>query len=116
MTDKRRYGVIAVRFQPGPPTLYTLSIAGQHWAAVEWSPSRRTWCIEDAAGRCLLHCEHVHGDHIDRPSAIALAKAMIRDGRMPTPEEAERQLREQQAIQEPQDAHPADDLSIILRR
>ena len=88
MTDKRRYGVIAVRFQPGPPTLYTLSIAGQHWAAVEGSPSRRTWCIEDAAGRCLL----------------------------PTPEEAERQLREQQAIQGPQDAHPADDLSIILRR
>jgi hypothetical protein len=41
---------------------------------------------------------------------------MIRDGRMPTPEEAERQLRERQAIQERQDAHPADDCSIILRR
>jgi hypothetical protein len=117
MTDKRRWGVIAVQFHPGPPTLYTLSIGGEHWAAVEWSPSRRTWCIEDAAGHCLAHCEHVHGDHIDRPTALALAKAMIRDGRMPAPEEAEQQLQERQrAVQELQDTHSADDLSIILRR
>ena len=116
MADKRRWKAIAVRFRPGPPQIYQLTIDGQVWSAVEWSPSRRTWCIEDACGHCLAHCEHIHGDHIDRSSAIALAKAMIRDGRMPTPEEAERQLRERQAIQEPQDAHPADDLSIILRR
>jgi hypothetical protein len=108
--------VIEIRFRPGPPAIYSLTIAGQHWAAVEWSPSRRTWCIEDAAGHCLAHCEHIHGDHIDRPSAIALAKAMIRDGRMPTPEEAERQLRERKAIQKMQDDHSTDDLSTILRR
>jgi hypothetical protein len=105
--DKRRWGVIAVRFRPGPPAIYSLTIDGQHWAAIEWSASRQTWCIEDSSGHCLAHCEHIHGDHIDRPSAIALAKAMIRDGRMPTPEEAERQLRERQAIQELQDEREA---------
>jgi hypothetical protein len=36
----------------------------------------------------------VHGDHIDQRTAVDLAKAMIRDGRMPTPEEALRQLQE----------------------
>jgi hypothetical protein len=94
MTDKdpRRWGVIETRFRPGPPQIYQLTIGGQLWAVVEWSPSRRTWCIEDAAGHCLAHCEHVHGEHIDQPTALALAKAMIRDGRVPTPEEAERRL------------------------
>jgi hypothetical protein len=105
--DKRRWGVIKVQFHPGPPTFYALSIAGEHWAAVEWSASRQTWCVEDSSGHCLAHCEHIHGDHIDRPSAIALAKAMIRDGRMPTPEEAERQLQERQAFQGPQDERQA---------
>ena len=111
--DKRRYGIIEVR--PINQATYHLTINDKLWSEVEWSPSRQTWCIQDACGLCLAHCEHVHGDHIDQRTAVALAKAMIRDGRMPTPEEAERQLREQQAIQ-PQDAHPADDLSIILRR
>jgi hypothetical protein len=90
--DRRRWGIIEVRFRPGPPTLYRLTIAGQLWAAVEWSSSRRAWCIEDAAGRCLAHCEHVHGEHLDAQTAVALAKQMIRDGRVPAPEEAERQL------------------------
>jgi hypothetical protein len=30
------------------------------------------------------------------PTALALAKAMIRDGRVPTPEKARRQLQERQ--------------------
>jgi hypothetical protein len=96
-TDPRRFGVITVRFHPGPPTLYRLTIGGQLWAAVEWSAVRRAWCIEDAAGHCLAHCEHVHGEHIDQQTAVALAKAMIRDGRVPTPEEANRQLEESQS-------------------
>jgi hypothetical protein len=66
------------------------------WSEVEWSPRRRTWCIQDACGHCLAHCEHIHGDHIDQRTAVALAKAMIRDGRMPTPEEAERRLQQRQ--------------------
>jgi hypothetical protein len=62
---------------------------------------RRTWCIQDACGHWLVHCEHIVGEHIDQRTAIALAKAMIRDGRMPTPEEAERQLQKRQ-LQEAQ--------------
>jgi hypothetical protein len=100
MVDKRRYGVIEVRFCPGPPAIYSLMIGGRQWAAVEWSASRRTWCIEDAAGHCLAHCEHIHGDNIDRPTAIALAKRMIVDGTIPTPEEASRQLAAEHAAEE----------------
>jgi hypothetical protein len=70
----------------------------QVWAAVEWSEGKRRWCIEDAAGRCLAHIEHQHGQHKDHIAAIALAKAMIRDGRMPTPEEAEQAWREREQI------------------
>jgi len=89
-----------------------------HWGAVEWSPTRRRWCIEDAAGACLAHCEHIHGEHVDQQTAVALAKRMILDGRMPTPEEARRQLQERQAAQEQQDAQPASALDTIpiLRR
>jgi hypothetical protein len=53
--------------------------------------------VHPGRGRpCLAHCDHIVGTNIDQRAAIALAKAMIRDGRMPTPEEAERQLRERQ--------------------
>jgi hypothetical protein len=79
------------------------------WAAVEWSPTRKRWCIEDAAGRCLAHVEHQHGEHQDKDAAIALAKDMIRDGRMPSPEDAERTWQERQdqhrAVLEPLE-HP----------
>jgi hypothetical protein len=73
---------------------------------IEWSAQRRQWCIEDAAGRCLAHREHVHGEHIDQQTAIELAKAMIRDGRIPTPEEAERQLQERQRVTLPPELEP----------
>jgi hypothetical protein len=84
-TDPRRHGVIEVRCRSG---IYRLTIAGQLWASVEWSPSRRRWCIEDGVGLCLAHVEHIHGEDPDPQAAIQLAKKMIRDGRMPTPEEA----------------------------
>src|SRR5262249_18502855 len=44
--DPRRFGVIEVRFEGGPPAIYRLTVAGQLWSSVEWSPSRRRWCIE----------------------------------------------------------------------
>jgi hypothetical protein len=71
-----------------------LTINRKLWACVEWSPSRRTWCVQDASGRCLAHCDAIHGEHIDAYTAVQLAKAMIRDGRMPTPEDAAQQLHE----------------------
>jgi hypothetical protein len=74
--------------------LYNLTINGKLWACVEWSASRRGWCIQDASGRCLAHCDAIHGQDIDAQTAVALAKKMIRDGRMPAPEVAQQQLEE----------------------
>ncbi len=91
MTDHRRYGVIKVRRHNADT--YHLTIDGELWSEVEWSPSRRAWCIQDAAGHCLTHVEHIIGQDRDVQTAIRLAKRMIVDGRMPTPEEAAAQLR-----------------------
>jgi hypothetical protein len=71
-----------------------LSIGGVHWGAVEWSHKRQAWCIEDAEGRCLSHHSHVHGQAASRDAAVTLARELIRDGRMPTPEEAKRRRKE----------------------
>ena len=54
----------------------------------------KAWCVQDASGRCLAHCDAIHGEDVDAQTAVALAKAMIRDGRMPTPEDAQQQLEE----------------------
>ena len=90
MNDKRRYGVIEVR-RVNAET-YHLTINGVVWSEVEWSPSRQRWCIQDAAGHCLAHEDHIVGEDRDPQTAIRLARRMIVDGRMPTPEEARRQL------------------------
>jgi hypothetical protein len=89
-TDRRRYGVIEVR-RVNAET-YWLTIGGRMWSEVEWSRSRRAWCIQDAAGRCLTHVEHIVGQDRDPQATIRLAKRMIVDGRMPAPEEAHAQL------------------------
>jgi hypothetical protein len=60
------------------------------------SATRRAWCIQDAAGRCLTHVEHILEQDRDVQTAIRLARCMIVDGRMPAPEVARQQLREQQ--------------------
>jgi hypothetical protein len=89
--DRRRYGVIEVH-RINAET-YHLTIGGRLWSEVEWSPSRRAWCVQDAAGQCLTHVEHIVGQDRDPAAAIRLAKRMIVDGSMPTPEEALAQLR-----------------------
>ena len=94
MTDQRRYGVIEVR-RINAET-YQLTINGEMWSEVEWSSSRQRWCIQDAAGQCLTHVEHIVGHDRDVQTAIRLAKRMIVDGRMVTPEDAEQQLKEQE--------------------
>jgi hypothetical protein len=93
-TDKRRYGVIEVR-RINAET-YWPEINGQMWSEVEWSRERQMWCIQDAAGHCLTHVEHIIGQDRDPQTAIRLAKRMIVDGRMPTSEEACDQLRVEQ--------------------
>lgn len=92
MTDQRRYGVIEV--QRINAETYHVTINGQMWSEVEWSPSRQRWCIQDAAGHCLTHVEHIVGQDRDVQTAIRLAKRMIVGGRMPSPEEAHQQLEE----------------------
>lgn len=92
MTDRRRYGVIEVRRLNA--STYHLMISRVMWSEVEWSSSRQAWCIQDAAGQCLTHVERIVGQDRDVQTAIRLAKRMILDGRMPTPENAEEQLRE----------------------
>src|SRR5262245_48868566 len=90
MTDRRRYGVIEVR-RINAET-YHLTINGQMWSEVEWSATRQAWCIQDAAGQCLAHVEHIVGQDRDVQSAIRLAKKMIITGDMPTPEESRARL------------------------
>jgi hypothetical protein len=65
-----------------------ITINGTHWAAVEWSEKRQAWCIEDAEGKCLQHAESIRGQVSTKEEAVALAVEMIRDGRMPSPEQA----------------------------
>jgi hypothetical protein len=87
MTDRRRYGVIEVgRINA---ETYHLTIDGEMWSEVEWSRSRQAWCIQDAAGHCLTHVEHIVGQDRDVQTAIRLAKKMIISGEMPTPEDAQ---------------------------
>jgi hypothetical protein len=97
--DPRRYRIIETRFRSNPAR-YNLTIDGVLWSEVEWSASRRAWCIQDAAGHCLAHVEHIHEQNPDAESALRIAKRMIRDGRMPTPEEAVQQLSERQKVVE----------------
>ena len=92
--DTRRFGVIEVR-RINAET-YWLEINGMMWAEVEWSPKRRAWCVQDAAGQCLTHVEHIVGQDRDPDAAIRLAKRMIVSGEMPSPEEAHAQLRAEQ--------------------
>jgi hypothetical protein len=91
--DPRRNRPVEVRRDRHNAQVYWLTIDGQVWSEVEWSPSRRAWCIQDAAGRCLAHVEHIHAQDADREAAIRTAKRMIRDGSLPTPEEADEALR-----------------------
>ena len=101
MTDKRRFGVIEVEHINSDT--YHLIIDGEMWSEVEWSASRQCWCVQDAAGQCLAHVESIVGQDRDVQTAIRLAKKMIVEGRMPTPEEARQQLKERQEQQEAQE-------------
>jgi hypothetical protein len=85
IVDPRRYKPIFIHWNG---LIGTLLIDSESWGAVEWSDKRQAWCIEDAEGRCLSHHSHIHGADKDKAGAVALAEAMIRDGRMPTPEDA----------------------------
>jgi hypothetical protein len=93
MTDLRRQKSINAEPSFGNDDCIRLTIDGELWAAVEWSKKRQAWCIEDAEGRCLSHVSHIRGQASSKDEAVALAETMIRDGRMPSPEDAKEQRR-----------------------
>jgi hypothetical protein len=95
--DPRRRGEIVVKGQGSVKQF--LYINDEMWAEVQWVPARRMWCIQDRCGYCHSHLEHKHAEvpndggmpdivGIRSDSAIEKAKEMIRDGSMPSPEEA----------------------------
>lgn len=64
------------------------------WAEIDYSAQRKAYCIQDATGYCLNHTKQIR-EEIGGPNsmsafdaAIERTKQMIRDGSMPTPEEA----------------------------
>jgi hypothetical protein len=94
--DARRQKPVTIKWRG---MIGELIIDGQPWGAIEWSDKRQAWCIEDAEGECLRHKAHIRGRSVAKDEAIDLAQAMIRDGRMPTPEEA-RSFRKEQLRQQ----------------
>jgi hypothetical protein len=88
MTDPRRQRPSSVIWKTDKCA--DLLIDGQLWSEVEWSEKRQAWCIQDNEGQCLRHIASIRATAKEKQEAIALAEAMIRDGRMPTPEEAKR--------------------------
>ena len=87
--DPRRHRPITIKWLRGG-LIGQLLVGTEFWGAIEWSKKRNAWCIEDAEGRCLAHEASIHGQAAARDAAIKLAQAIIRDGRMPSPEEAKR--------------------------
>jgi hypothetical protein len=96
MSDPRRSKPITILWDG---TIGRLFIDDESWGAIEWSDRRQAWCIEDAEGRCLRHKGSIRGQATVKDAAIALAEAMIRDGRMPSPEQAKQEHRERRAKQ-----------------
>ena len=92
-----RAGTIAVAWSANG--VGRLSLDGKHWASVELSEKRQQWCIEDVEGRCLKHAASIRGKAKSKEEAVALAEAMIRDGRMPSSEEARAQAQERRRIE-----------------
>ena len=88
MKDPRRQGSVIVAFKGESRKTGTIFVDGANWGAVEWSEKRGVWCIEDVEGGCLRHAASVHGKAAAKEEAIALAEKMVRDGTLPTPEEA----------------------------
>jgi hypothetical protein len=88
--DPRRQGRVMVVFRGKEDRIGTLLVAGETWGAVEWSEKRGMWCIEDVEGQCLRHASSIHGKVAAKEEAVALAEQMVRDGTLPTPEEASR--------------------------
>ena len=104
-----RNAPIRVVFSQDDDRVGCLIVGGETWGAVEWSEKRGVWCIEDAEGRCLRHASSIQGQAAAKEEAIALAEQMVRDGRMPSPEEAaQRRASERQREREKRAKQPSE--------
>jgi hypothetical protein len=97
----RRVKPIKITWSADGARIGRIYVGSEYWGAVEWSRKRKAWCIEDAVGACLAHAEHIRGNAKTKELAVELAETMIRDGRMPSPEEAKRQFQERHAARPP---------------
>jgi hypothetical protein len=93
-----RAGTLTISWEPSG-LIGRVALDGEHWASVEWSEKRQAWCIEDCEGRCLAHVDSIRATAESRWQAEALAEAMIRDGRMPTPEQAKAEADERRRVE-----------------
>ena len=108
MSANTRQGAIAIAWIRNGE-IGRLTIGGEHWVDVEWSEKRQQWCIQDCEGRCLTHAPSIRGMAASKDEAVALAEAMIRDGRMPDPETARTEARElRRAAREKRDKRPSE--------
>jgi hypothetical protein len=85
--DLRRWLLITIDWSAGAG-IGRISFGTEYWAAVEWSERRQAWRIEDAEGRCLTYAASILGQAASKEAVEALAREMIRDGRMPSPQQA----------------------------
>jgi hypothetical protein len=76
-----------------------LYVGAEFWGAIEWSEKRQAWCVEDAEGCCLGHVASIRGQASSRAKAVTLAREMIRDGRLPTPQQARAEYEARRAAQ-----------------
>ena len=103
-----RTGKLTIAWAAADEGIGAVSLDGVVFARVEWSEKRQAWCVEDAAGQCLRHVGSIKGAAASKEEAVALAEAMIADGRMPDPETAWKEYRERQRIaREKRDKQPA---------
>jgi hypothetical protein len=112
--DPRRRLQITIDWGSDAARIGRIRVGTEYWGAVEWSNRRQAWCIEDVEGGCLAHAASIRGKAASKEAAEALARAMILDGRMPSPqqahadrlarepaEEAARKLRREKRNQQP---------------
>lgn len=86
--DARRSQQVKIKWSNDGAAIGRLYVGGEFWGAIEWSEKRQAWCIEDAEGACLRHVASIRSQTSSRSKAASLAREMIRDGRLPSPEQA----------------------------
>jgi hypothetical protein len=112
-SDKyRRTQPVAIDWGRDAAKIGRITINDEFWGAVEWSYKRKAWCIEDAEGQCLAHAESIRGQTPTKEEAVALAREMILDGRLPSPQQAKVEADARRAAAGPRTANP----EVAIRR